>query len=258
MSKRVGNGWPVGISPADIGQFDPATAQAIARYLAPAARFVSCNERRASWIGGTPALPVDVSWPRRPSGALSFLLQVATRELPASVADELPKSAAALWIFWEPAAGMQDCAVVAAAADLQPMAPKSASEADVVLPRRTVCFVPEMCLPHKFSKEIEPLLADPDARARYVEFSNTVTALSGLRVDEEGPETMTIHRLLGHADLIQSDERPDATWRLLVQVSSDPELDLEWGDWGKLYVWIRTEDLRTGRFDRVYGEIQSG
>jgi uncharacterized protein YwqG len=40
-------------------------------------------------------------------------------------------------------------------------------------------------------------------------------------------------------------------WRLLFQVESDGTAKMMWGDAGRLYFWIRDEDLRGARFDRT-------
>jgi hypothetical protein len=42
-----------------------------------------------------------------------------------------------------------------------------------------------------------------------------------------------------------------ADWRLLLQLSSDDEVGVELDYLERLFVWIRDEDLRSGRFDRV-------
>ena len=92
------------------------------------------------------------------------------------------------------------------------------------------------------------------------------------------------HKLLGHAEpeqdpmerecvlashdpdsftgMARNDPRAEAIlaqaseWRLLLQVASDPNADMRL--WGKLYYWIREEDLRARRFDRVLLIEQGG
>ena len=41
-------------------------------------------------------------------------------------------------------------------------------------------------------------------------------------------------------------------WRLLFQVESDGNAKMMWGDAGRLYFWIRDEDLRAARFYRTW------
>jgi uncharacterized protein YwqG len=41
-------------------------------------------------------------------------------------------------------------------------------------------------------------------------------------------------------------------WRLLLQMDSDDEVDVMWGDGGMLYFWVREEDAKNKRFDRTW------
>lgn len=99
------------------------------------------------------------------------------------------------------------------------------------------------------------------------------------------------HKLLGYADLIQGEalseceavsrgiymgspeaynklsktEKEDiklhaADWVLLFQMASicDREPEVVWGDMGNLYFYIRKDDLKVGRFDRVQLTLQCG
>jgi hypothetical protein len=45
--------------------------------------------------------------------------------------------------------------------------------------------------------------------------------------------------------------RGASKWRLLWQVASDDELEMNWGDGGRLFILIRDEDLANQRFDRA-------
>jgi uncharacterized protein YwqG len=45
-------------------------------------------------------------------------------------------------------------------------------------------------------------------------------------------------------------------WRLLLQVDSDDDLKVMWGDGGVLYFWIREADARAGRFDNAWVVLQ--
>jgi uncharacterized protein YwqG len=49
-----------------------------------------------------------------------------------------------------------------------------------------------------------------------------------------------------------------ADWRLLLQLDSEMGGDQEvlWGDVGRIYFWIRDEDLRAGRLDRTWTILQ--
>jgi uncharacterized protein YwqG len=85
------------------------------------------------------------------------------------------------------------------------------------------------------------------------------------------------HRLLGHPDQLQGDmqrecelvskgltwddvnyrEMTEATnWWLLLQVDSDENTGMMWGDVGRIYYWIKEEDLRSCNFDDVCMIVQ--
>jgi uncharacterized protein YwqG len=71
-----------------------------------------------------------------------------------------------------------------------------------------------------------------------------------------------LHRLLGHADVVQWDMHRDlegvsTEWQLLFQMDSDDTPDTEWGDTGRIYYWIRTRDLAKRDFSGVELILQS-
>lgn len=93
-----------------------------------------------------------------------------------------------------------------------------------------------------------------------------------------------INKVLGHADVIQNEmelecelvsnglycgdssgynnplaktlESNAKNWRLLLQIDSNDEAEMMWGDSGRLYFWIKTEDLMERRFDRMWMILQ--
>jgi uncharacterized protein YwqG len=126
------------------------------------------------------------------------------------------------------------------------------------------------------SWRLDEMHMDTDERRRYAE------ALDAWKETREANLT-TIHRLLGHPDPIQGDmmlecqlasngiytgsprrrseteallESGARDWRLLLQVDSEERSGMMWGDVGRLYYWIRAEDLREGRWDRVWMILQ--
>ena len=49
-----------------------------------------------------------------------------------------------------------------------------------------------------------------------------------------------------------------ARWNLLLQVDSNEDIGMMWGDMGRLYLWITEEDLKACRFDRSWLILQCG
>jgi len=51
--------------------------------------------------------------------------------------------------------------------------------------------------------------------------------------------------------------RPGAAdWRLILQLDTDKRAGWMWGDGGKIYVWMREQDVRARRFDRCWTILQ--
>ncbi len=67
-----------------------------------------------------------------------------------------------------------------------------------------------------------------------------------------------IHRMLGHPAIVQSDPRDEDPDRcLLLQVDSDDAAGMMWGDVGRLYFWMRPDDLEARRFEACWLDFQS-
>ncbi len=47
-----------------------------------------------------------------------------------------------------------------------------------------------------------------------------------------------------------------ADWRLLLQVDTDDDAGMMWGDCGRLYFWIREDDLRDCAFENAWMILQ--
>lgn len=101
----------------------------------------------------------------------------------------------------------------------------------------------------------------------------------------EKGETLS-NKLLGHADVIQSGmeleceyvthglncgesngyetaismglDKNAAHWNLLLQVDSNEEIGMMWGDMGRLYLWISDEDLLARKFENCWLILQCG
>lgn len=61
----------------------------------------------------------------------------------------------------------------------------------------------------------------------------------------------------GYHDPRAKELEPNAVhWRLLLQIDSNEECGMTWGDVGRLYYWIKIDDLRNKRFDKSWLILQ--
>jgi uncharacterized protein YwqG len=99
-----------------------------------------------------------------------------------------------------------------------------------------------------------------------------------------GSADETINRLLGNPDPVQGDMQEEcqlasngiysgdgkyredprslallkesSRWRLLLQVDSVDAADMMWGDVGRIYFWLKDEDLRAHRWEETWLVLQ--
>ena len=102
----------------------------------------------------------------------------------------------------------------------------------------------------------------------------------------ENQEDELINKLLGHADTVQSGmeleceyvtnkincgtpegyaiakskglDKNASRWNLLMQVDSNEDIGMMWGDMGRLYLWITDEDLAARNFENTWLILQCG
>jgi uncharacterized protein YwqG len=129
----------------------------------------------------------------------------------------------------------------------------------------------ETTLPDPSSLEIQALDLGTSEQDDYAEM---------LASADEAPQ----HRLLGHPQVIQNEMQTEcalvthglytgdstgyrdpraaefrkgaADWLLLLQIDSDDGAGMMWGDAGRLYFWIRRQDLADRRFDQAWLILQ--
>ena len=102
---------------------------------------------------------------------------------------------------------------------------------------------------------LSEFLTDEETQA-YYKVQNQLAGTDGSKYH------VPINRLLGHADVVQWDMHRDlpgnpSEWQLLFQMDSDGSPDTEWGDTGRIYFWIRTQDLIESDFSRTELILQS-
>jgi uncharacterized protein YwqG len=229
-----------------------------------------------SQLGGRPRIPKGFQWPKRNDGTpLHFLCQVDLAELTkfSSARQNLPAEGM-LSFFYE--SGEQPWGLTKAEKDgwrvyyfRQSKDLEEYEEEIDLLPMFKIRFTEEPTYPDALSDEVESLAAD--AHDEYTDFS--------LECYGDRP----FHRLLGHPQLVQTDLRQpleiaakdvdidnamsdiekathlfkaSRRWKLLLQIDTDENAGMMWGDGGTLYFLIEDEALKKKNFDNVWLQLQ--
>lgn len=248
-------------------------------YRLRAAPAPSSTDVAATRLGGRPDLAPDVDWPRRSNGSpLAFLAQIGLGDLPEIEGASLPADGLLSFFYdvasfvggFDPDDG-DAWRVLWQSPDalLEPRPfPDDLGEEHRFAPVWQVAEIENTNVPWE-SSDIDVVALAPDQLFAY---ADVPVAVSGIA-----------HRLLGHPDLLQGDMqlgcqlvtngipldrqgyrdprveelREGATeWRLLLQIDSDDDAAMMWGDGGRLYFWIREKDLAGRRWDQAWFAMQ--
>ena len=264
---------PAGVTGAVASLVRPAIRIAIAR----AGRVATGSSR----VGGTPDVPPGFEWPRKDGTPLAFLAQIDLEE----VAHRLPSSPlpadGLLWFFYDTAEEPWGFDPAHAGGSRVIYLPNPDRLALVAAPAGTPATFPLCRVEMEAYDDIPDLEPDepPGDQMDEAAMERYVAVRAYLSSGAHGGA----HKLLGHADPVQGamelgcemvsaginvgDGYPERartaaveaaarSWRLLLQIDSDEEASMQWGDAGILYFWIRAEDLAARRFDRVHTILQ--
>jgi len=211
-----------------------------------------------SRIGGLPDLPEGVEWPRWKGTPMSFVAQLNMSAVAAYDTGGLLPHEGILYFFFhmhsQPPTGV--CGRVLYYEGSTSLLRRTLPPPELPKQERyiecDVGFSMGTTLPPVDSECIEGLGLTRDERDRY--FDVWLKTLS--------PGT----RLLGHSHPVQdfgwmqrdlrtcddeSDNLGAGGWRLLLEVDSDSNAGMMWGDLGMIYYWIRKESLKARDFDSV-------
>lgn len=229
------------------------------------ALFESPGADRRSRLGGDGLLPPGEEWPRNRDGKpLTFIAALDFAELPHL--DPLPREGTLL-VYWdeqffevEPMDFVAATRVLhtPAAAELEEHAPPEGSSTMDAIPLRGF----RMPLPGSMAVDA----SDADESELHDAAHDLGLALChqllGTSRDVQGPAVDEVsywfggHVLPETRERFSEAERTGEGWTLLAQFEETE--GLLFGDAGALYLVMPDADLRTGRFDRVMGIMQSG
>jgi uncharacterized protein YwqG len=238
-----------------------------------------------SWLGGKPLLPPSTAWPSHDGHSLAFVAQIDLGNLPAGVAaDGLPRDGhlaffyaaeQATWGFDPNDAGSFAVIHVPSGAEVGERDLPDDLVDDGRFPPTPLAAMPAIALPPGESVLIDALGLTPSQATAYSELLEQLTGdgwaarcLLGGHPDQIQGDIMLECAMVAGGGLYAGDAAAYETprmpefqelsrdWRLLLQVPSSEDAGMMWGDLGCLYFCIRGEDLRAGRFDRVWMVLQ--
>lgn len=257
--------------PAERANAVVAQLQALAQ---PCVR-ISTGGAGNSRLGGAPDLTTP--WPRYGGRPLSCVAQLDLAELRAAGGPEWLPDDGRLMFFYELKHGSWgletkdagSSAVIYEVGDPKPAAEPNDLDEDAKFPAYPVKFSPATSLP---SEERLQLDWRKMTKAEDLAVEAAIEAL-------QPPEP--VHQVAGFPRPVQADEMEEqcqgvmwglnledadskteervsstAEWRLLLQVDTDNDAGMMWGDTGMLYFWIREQDARARDFSKVWMILQ--
>jgi uncharacterized protein YwqG len=242
----------------------------------------------ASRLGGLPDIPTDFEWVLREDFPLSFLAQINCADLQGfASAKNLPNSGMLYFFYdainepWGFDPSDRGSSAIIYHPSTENLIPASLPETtdnddDWLFPSSTIQFRESLSLPSNDSLAFEQLAIPENSIDDYVYFIDEVNEL--IAANEP------IHQMFGHSSNIQGDMQLEcqltshglycgdaseyndpiakdlaagaSDWLLLLQLDSDDDLGMMWGDVGRLYFWIRESSLQSKRFDEAWTILQ--
>ncbi|MFZ4557361.1 MAG: YwqG family protein [Pseudanabaena sp.] len=240
----------------------------------------------ASRIGGLPDVPTDFQWVLWQDRPLSFLAQINCADLQGfASANNLPNSGMLYFLYdaidqpWGFDPSDRGSSAIIYHPSTENLIPSSLPEgADIdngwLFPSYPIQFREVLSLPNYDSQAFEQLAISQNSVDDYV---NLIADVNELMAANE-----PIHQIFGHSSNIQGDMQLEcqlishgidygngyseaiakeladgaSDWLLLLQLDTDDDLEMMWGDMGRLYFWIRESSLQSKSFNEAWTILQ--
>ena len=248
---------PVGLTFRDIRQ--------LAR---PTLLLVPARAAGFSKLGGSPELPDGMPWPMGEHEPRTFVAQIDLAAIPPDlVLDWLPKEGRIYAFFDEERNGAADCvqlhySVEPPGAAAQPPMPISGNRR--FGERKVACIgvdsIPSLDwlelgygnieIEEKYRGQLESgvNLLDEEVEHRIGGFPGEI---QNIQMQIECEYMWRGGRRDWNEPAPDAVRRASREWRLLLQIDSDPALDMNWWDAGRLYVFIRKRDAMRADFSKT-------
>lgn len=220
-----------------------------------------------SKLGGNPELPMGLAWPEGEKEPRAFLAQIDLAEVRANGGPDWLPAEGRLYAFYDDLrGGLVDQVRVLSTSEPPepPVAPPPTLAAAWRFPERRAAFLPFRSIPSLDWLGVD--LTELDVS------DEELDELSDAPDRPFGDELQ--HRIGGYPSEIQGGRmavececlarglepehepppnilRASKSWRLLLQIDSDPALKMNWGDAGRLYVFVRQKHAEAGDFSKT-------
>ncbi|HEX7887199.1 MAG TPA: YwqG family protein [Phenylobacterium sp.] len=234
----------------------------------PSLLLVPAQEPGFSKLGGDPELTDGVKWPVDAGRPRSFIAQIDLSAFRAHGGPEWLPHEGRLYAFVdEDRNGFSD--LVRMLYSLDPPGPRASPPPGVgkTFAERRVAFETYSSIPSLdwlgidlSEVDVSPEELDELSDAPDKPFGDELQHRIGGYPSEIQDERMSISCELTRrglplehegTEVTPAIERASKQWRLLLQIDSDPALSMNWGDGGRLYVFVREKDAVAGDFSRT-------
>jgi uncharacterized protein YwqG len=238
----------------------------------------------ASKIGGTPDFTGAIQWPKDDGKSLAFIAQINLNEIAAIWPQSPLPKAGMLYFFYDTKQSVWGY-------DPEDKG-KWAVEylPEITYPMKETSFPDDLPEYARYKAiAVEPVRRDDFPGYYQIDTADlTISKPAQDRLwdifQAFSDEGSTVHKLLGFPDEIQGDMQTEVQlvshglyvgdasgyndpraeelrktayqWKLLLQIDSDDDAGMMWGDVGRIYYWIHESDLANGVFDNTWLILQ--
>lgn len=225
-----------------------------------------------SKIGGNPDLPMNVEWPIHNNGKkLAFLAQLNFNEISSELTN-MPDSGILYFFydeaqeFWGDSKDGSDSFRSLYVKDTSNLIRRSAPEGFIMLNEGSyrsckLNFTNSYSLPNWEHEYVSEQFTGRDI-SPYIDISSSgqmITKLFGHSINVQGSmeyKCEMVDRGYSWSNTPENEkssiQKESSRWRLLFQLDSEDEAHMMWGDVGRLYFWIKEEDLVSHNFDKTW------
>jgi uncharacterized protein YwqG len=232
-------------------------------------------------LGGSPRLPSKDMWPDRGGRPLAFLAELDLRALRASGGPEYLPADGFVHVFYDaknqpwgfdPADRDGVALIFTRAVAEEPVAPPE-GKAELVFSPQLLRARRALSYPTPTRLDLPAAVVDAydiDAICDFErqDFSRACEHRIGGYPSPVQNDAMELEAELASSGIYLGDasgyanieggreEAARSQWALLLQIDSDDDAGMMWGDSGMLYIWIRESDARKGDFDKAWCILQ--